>query len=98
MVLQLDCCGIKGPNDWQQVFNNSTLPESCCSEIPTNETCTKVHAHPKGCSDKLLSLLNENVAILAAVATAVALVQVSFDKNLVELKSNYTNILSHFSY
>lgn len=73
---ELDCCGIQGPDDWEHVFHNTTLPPSCCSEIPTTtEDCTKQHAHPKGCINKLLLLLNSNIAILASVATTVAIVQ-----------------------
>ncbi|GAB0099728.1 Tetraspanin [Sergentomyia squamirostris] len=73
---ELKCCGIQGPSDWEQVFHNSTLPNSCCEEIPFNiSECTKEHALNSGCMPKLLELLRKNALILAGVGIGIAIVQ-----------------------
>lgn len=79
----MQCCGTYGPNDWEAVYKNQTLPKSCCVEIPINEEnknqekdCTVDHANKMGCLDKLLQLLDSKTLILAGVVLAVAGVQV----------------------
>ncbi|CAB3385550.1 Hypothetical predicted protein [Cloeon dipterum] len=34
-----ECCGINGPEDWKHVFNNDTLPNSCCKAIAEGSSC-----------------------------------------------------------
>ncbi|XP_059616981.1 CD63 antigen [Phlebotomus argentipes] len=73
---ELKCCGIQGPSDWQQVFHNTTLPTSCCIEMPVNvNQCTKEFAMKDGCMPELLALLQKNALILAGVGIGIAVVQ-----------------------
>ncbi|EDV54438.1 CD63 antigen [Drosophila erecta] len=74
---ELDCCGTNGPNDWETVFPNSTLPAACCSEINLSEAkeCTNVHATQRGCLGKLLDILDSKTLLLASVVLGVAGIQ-----------------------
>uniref|UniRef100_A0A1L8DK60 Tetraspanin n=2 Tax=Nyssomyia neivai TaxID=330878 RepID=A0A1L8DK60_9DIPT len=73
---ELSCCGIQGPRDWQQVFHNSSLPNSCCVQMPTTVSeCTIEHSLQDGCMHKLLSLLQHNALILGGVGIGIAVVQ-----------------------
>eukprot|EP00099_Drosophila_melanogaster_P014824 NP_523612.3 tetraspanin 39D [Drosophila melanogaster] len=74
---ELDCCGINGPNDWETVYRNSTLPAACCSVINLSEAkeCTNTHATQHGCLQKLLEILDSKTLILASVVLGVAGIQ-----------------------
>lgn len=76
----MDCCGTYGPNDWETIFPNKTIPSSCCPIINLNEAevCTVAHANSAGCLDKLLHLLDSNTLVLAGVVLAVAGIQVNY--------------------
>lgn len=70
------CCGVNGPNDWKNVFHNTTIPKSCCKEFEINvQTCSKVNAFNEGCMPKLFNLLNHKALILAGVGIGIALTQ-----------------------
>lgn len=79
-LLQFTCCGINGPDDWQPIFHNSTLPSGCCTG-PTDEgkciRTDKEHVNEVGCKSKLLDFLDRKSLIFGAVGLAVALIQVS---------------------
>lgn len=78
-MLQLDCCGIQGPSDWEDIFSNKTIPSSCCEMINLNEAdvCTVIHARPNGCLKKLLGILDSKTLVLAGVVLGVAGIQVN---------------------
>ncbi|EDW11969.1 CD63 antigen [Drosophila mojavensis] len=74
---ELDCCGTNGPNDWDPIFPNKTLPPACCKVINLSEAkeCTTLHAVQQGCLQKLLHILDSKTLILAGVVLAVAGIQ-----------------------
>jgi len=73
---EMSCCGIKGPADYQQVFHNNTLPNSCCDKFPTESNkCTFDFAHKEGCMPKLLHFFESKSLILAGVGIGIALIQ-----------------------
>lgn len=72
------CCGVKGPADYQPIFKNDTLPNSCCTKFPANSNvCTQENAIHDGCMPKLLHFLDSKSLILAGVGIGIALVQVT---------------------
>ncbi|XP_013104944.1 CD63 antigen [Stomoxys calcitrans] len=74
---ELGCCGIQGPNDWEKVFSNETMPASCCPMINLNEatSCTVTHANKNGCLKELLDILDSKTLALAVVVLGVAGIQ-----------------------
>lgn len=73
----MHCCGIKGPADYQQVFQNSSLPNSCCTKFPPNSNvCTQQNAIQDGCMPILLDFFNTKSLLLAGVGIGIALIQV----------------------
>lgn len=77
---ELHCCGILGPDDYKPIFNNTAeLPKSCCLNLAADKVCTKDDAScfKKGCKSALFTLLDSQSTILAGVAVAVGLIQVS---------------------
>lgn len=75
---ELDCCGTYGPEDWESIFPNKTLPAACCSVINLSQSkeCTVNDATPQGCLQKLLKIMDSKTLILASVVLAVAGIQV----------------------
>lgn len=79
-MLQFTCCGINGPDDWQPIFQNSTLPSGCCTGPTPEGKCIRTdkdHVNEVGCKSKLLDFLDRKSLIFGAVGLAVALIQVS---------------------
>lgn len=75
---ELECCGTKGPRDWEQVFHNATLPIACCHELPVDQAnCDLSHSYKEGCMPKLLHFFESKSMILAGVCVGVALIQVN---------------------
>ncbi|BES95543.1 Tetraspanin family [Nesidiocoris tenuis] len=76
-ALQFDfrCCGVKTYTDWNVIFNNGSLPHSCCPDTPTDELCIADHVSKPGCLPALESALEENVFRIIAFGIAVAFVQ-----------------------
>ncbi|XP_075151510.1 tetraspanin 39D [Haematobia irritans] len=74
---ELGCCGMQGPTDWEEVFQNKTLPSSCCQMINLNEAdaCTEAHANRSGCLKKLLDILDSKTLLFAGVVLGVAGIQ-----------------------
>lgn len=72
----LNSCGIQGPADWKKIFNNKTLPYTCCHLIPDGmKTCTAQYASQDGCLPKLLNFLDSKSLLLGAVGIGIAFVQ-----------------------
>ncbi|XP_059488443.1 CD63 antigen-like isoform X2 [Neocloeon triangulifer] len=63
-VIQTDlkCCGINGPEDWQHIFNNDTLPNACCEAVPADGSCNvrdeESSAFKTGCLEVIVSKLD----------------------------------------
>lgn len=74
---ELKCCGISGPDDYKPIFNSTELPKSCCLDLAKDKVCTKDDASKDGCKSALFTLLSSKSTLLAGVAVAVGLIQVS---------------------
>lgn len=76
-VLQYDlkCCGVKSGTDWEPVFQNTTLPHSCCPGLPVDVECVDDKASQVGCLATLQALLEENTVRIGAFGIGVACVQ-----------------------
>ncbi|XP_065352641.1 leukocyte surface antigen CD53-like [Cloeon dipterum] len=73
----LGCCGSAKPSDWQE--SGLQIPSSCeCKESDGNKKCGNVgnqKIYTEGCYNKLLHAVKSSIIIVAAVAFAVALVE-----------------------
>ncbi|KAG6442152.1 hypothetical protein O3G_MSEX002187 [Manduca sexta] len=75
----LECCGIKGPEDW--AAHNLTIPSTCCTGIEINNSmaaqCTSSSPgfHSEGCLDKLVTHFKDIAMVLGGVGLGIALVQ-----------------------
>ncbi|CAB3228746.1 unnamed protein product [Arctia plantaginis] len=71
----LQCCGVKGPEDW-----NTNLPESCCIELYPGKrldcraTPNPTTTHMVGCFDKLIKLLKQSTAYVGAIGIILAFI------------------------
>lgn len=69
---ELKCCGVNGPDDWKTIFNNGTVPDSCCEN---RQNCTRQISHKDGCKSKLYALLDESALLLGFVGLGIAGIQ-----------------------
>lgn len=69
---------MNGPSDWKKVFNNDTIPKSCCDELQSDFECNIAQAHKHGCMPTLLDFLQNKALILGGVGVGIAFVQVFF--------------------
>lgn len=78
----LHCCGISSYTDWETVYNNGSLPISCCDinelavgllECTANTTTTTIH--PSGCLPALGRFVNEHAAVLGGVGIGIGFIQ-----------------------
>ncbi|XP_026757735.1 CD63 antigen [Galleria mellonella] len=80
-IIQTDlkCCGINGPNDWEN--NKLPIPNTCCDgQVITNGTPAECSInsptlHNKGCLAEVVSHLQEIAAVLGGVGIGIAIVQ-----------------------
>ncbi|XP_055372151.1 CD63 antigen isoform X2 [Condylostylus longicornis] len=75
---ELSCCGINGPNDWENIYpRRNELPASCCTMINLEKStvCDIEHAHKEGCLNKLWILLDSKTVALGAAVLAIVLIQ-----------------------
>lgn len=75
-VFQLHCCGVNGPTDWEKVFQNKTLPQTCCPTVSVDEECVDGKAYQKGCLLSLQAALEHNTVLVGGFGVGVACVQV----------------------
>ncbi|XP_072032679.1 CD63 antigen-like [Amphiura filiformis] len=85
----LKCCGTHNYTDWFATGSYvdavcpdtaSCVPESCCKDktscnymiVPSNPT----DIYTKGCNEKLSDLITDNIAIIAAIAIVIAVIEV----------------------
>lgn len=92
----MECCGTTGPQSWQPIFHNDSIPMACCGRLPVNQDfCDIEHAYKDGCLPKLLHFFKSKSLILASVGVGIALVQVISKRKKEEkkkqIKSNFIN-------
>lgn len=92
----MHCCGIKGPADYESVFHNSSLPNSCCTKFsPESNVCTQQNAIQEGCMKILLHFFESKSLLLAGVGIGIALIQVRREFLLNIIKRIRSKMLSH---
>ncbi|XP_052831278.1 CD63 antigen [Octopus bimaculoides] len=70
------CCGVKTYTEWYTVFQNSTLPVSCCKNDKACNT-TSSDRYTKGCANAFIEWSRSNLAKIAAAGLVLAFIQVS---------------------
>lgn len=85
---QVECCGVNGPEDWNDIFipptpssndsedgfMNLTVPSSCCETIDFDGNTCQAYEH--GCLNRMSFLISQSAVIVATGVTTVAFVQV----------------------
>ncbi|KAL7739229.1 hypothetical protein ACLKA6_015087 [Drosophila palustris] len=78
-----NCCGVKNYTDWQEAFNNTQLPMSCC-KIPVGTVGTFTCDAGKddtnrntygGCLDGFSSYISDHAVSLGAAGVVIAVLQ-----------------------
>ena len=69
----LKCCGVDTWEDWKNVYNNNSVPDSCCKEGPV-ENCGKDISDPnklwtKGCYVKFTDYFSHNLTYVGSKTT-----------------------------
>uniref|UniRef100_A0A2M4AUK4 Tetraspanin n=2 Tax=Anopheles triannulatus TaxID=58253 RepID=A0A2M4AUK4_9DIPT len=73
---EMQCCGINGPEDWEPIYKNDTVPRACCHRMPVGvNKCTREYASTEGCFSKLSNFLGSKSLILAGIGIGLAIVQ-----------------------
>ncbi|CAI9738405.1 CD63 antigen-like [Octopus vulgaris] len=69
------CCGVEKSSEWQKVYTNTTLPDSCCKSDKGCDESSK-DKYQIGCADAFISWSKSNLAKIAAAGLALAFIQV----------------------
>lgn len=76
------CCGVTDYKDWQESpFTNKSdgvVPESCCKKMESgcgDISSSQDSIYTKGCYEKTLALLRDNLMIIGGIGVAVAVIQ-----------------------
>ena len=68
---QFTCCGIEGPNDWE----DDTIPGTCCQNERTDCHKTSEDLHQKGCLKEFREYVKENMLCVGYVGLGIAAAQ-----------------------
>lgn len=71
-----ECCGVKASEEWEAVFKNDTLPNSCCKDTKTPCSEKSPNKYDEGCADAFVGWSKDNLAKIAAAGLALAFIQV----------------------
>lgn len=73
----LSCCGVHGPNDYNRLGWNGTIPNSCCTILHAGEQCNanQKYFHKEGCIESLKTALAYLGNLLGGVAIGVVAVE-----------------------
>ncbi|XP_065202609.1 23 kDa integral membrane protein-like [Planococcus citri] len=76
-VLQYDfqCCGIEKAEEWTEILHSSSLPHSCCGELPIDRTCTIKDASKLGCITLFEKFLKSKMVIVGGIAVSIGGIQ-----------------------
>ncbi|XP_066261022.1 CD63 antigen-like [Euwallacea similis] len=70
---ELECCGMTGPDDWQKVNHNNTLPHTCCANAHNDGSCnSNVDHYTASCIEKLRTLLLKYASVIGAAGLGIA--------------------------
>jgi len=73
-----DCCGTDNATEWAKYLGPDNVPDSCCKDESAN--CGRQYSpgsiYTDSCKDALFDFLADNIVVIAAIAIAVALIQI----------------------
>lgn len=74
----MQCCGIHSYQDWRPIFNNDSLPYTCCKDERNDGSCTvkSENKFEAGCLPNLKDYLENAAYIIGGVGIGIAVVQV----------------------
>lgn len=69
---------MNGPDDWQKVNHNNSLPHTCCANAQNDGSCNRSVDHYKAsCIEELRTLLVRYASVIGAAGLGIAGFQVS---------------------
>jgi len=71
-----ECCGVDSPADWRQVWNNDSLPSSCCRNLPPQCRASDGDSYRKGCFDPLYNFLQETIKMVGIVVVVIGATEI----------------------
>lgn len=70
---------MNGPDDWQKVNHNNSLPHTCCANAQNDGSCNRsVDHYTASCIKELRTLLVKYASVIGAAGLGIAGFQVSF--------------------
>jgi len=79
MQTNLECCGNNNYTDWKDVFQNDSLPLSCCSRshvmVGVDFCMTTSKVYLDGCLDRFGTFVMNHAAVLGGVGVGIAFIQ-----------------------
>ncbi|XP_076265309.1 CD63 antigen-like [Rhynchophorus ferrugineus] len=74
---ELMCCGMNGPDDWQKINHNNSLPHTCCPHAKDDGSCVRGVAdiYQASCIQKLKELFMTYASGIGVVSLVVAAFQ-----------------------
>lgn len=70
---------MNGPDDWQKVTHNNSLPHTCCANAQNDGSCNRsVDHYTASCIKELRTLLVKYASVIGAAGLGIAGFQVSF--------------------
>ena len=73
----LECCGSSSQMDYKTVFNNDSVPESCCKSDDCNRSVVNnTEIYTEGCANKVEDFIDHFLGVIAGVAITFGLLQV----------------------
>ncbi|KAJ8978669.1 hypothetical protein NQ317_019105 [Molorchus minor] len=71
--IDLECCGLEGPGDWQKITRNDSLPHTCCPNTkPGDCTIKNSNKYTASCFDKLKAVFEKYGSIIGGVGIGIA--------------------------
>lgn len=78
LINQAECCGMNGPEDWNSVNRNNSLPHTCCPDSKDDGSCklTTPNKYTDSCVEKFKKNLEHYGGIIGGVGIGIAFSQV----------------------
>ncbi|XP_043272453.1 CD63 antigen [Venturia canescens] len=85
MQTNLECCGVDGPGDWEQlsisgITQPGFLPQSCCKDLRPNSSCRSfdvLSLSQTGCYAALENRVHKGASVLIGVGIGIAFIEVA---------------------
>ncbi|RZC37532.1 Tetraspannin domain containing protein, partial [Asbolus verrucosus] len=76
-VIEMSCCGVDGPDEYEHRWHNNTLPQSCCPVRSVPVTCEKVQGmyYHNSCALTMYDFVSDSAPILGGVAIGICILE-----------------------